>query len=247
MVTLRFILPPLVKSQKGSSPRKRKHDENGKESSELPKKVKFDEGSPEVGKLSSTVDSNSNDVVSTPGDDPEADTKIRRKRKRNKTKKSAEEKLEGDSIHLKVLTKKAWRQLRNRYLNLQRQNMSKLKKQLRDQYLREQHYKNCMQQESEDPGMAKSHVIEIVLDSPAESVDAFKKQIKVDLAGESEEEAAISGFIKYVDYEEGYLQAYVRFGEDDCFTDRIVNFVENAEKVFRSARILTGKVFFNSP
>lgn len=66
-------------------------------------------------------------------------------------------------------------------------------------------------------------------------------QVEVDLSNQSEEEAVISQFVKYIDYEENGLKAYVRFSDDECFAERIKTFVQNAEKVFRSARILTGK------
>lgn len=88
--------------------------------------------------------------------------------------KTEEEKLEGDSIHLRVMPKKTWRQLRNRYLNLQRQNMSKLKKQLRDNNLRANHYKNCHPPEEK---VVFGNIVEIQLDSPAESVQGFKVNI----------------------------------------------------------------------
>ncbi|XP_021944541.1 la-related protein 7 isoform X2 [Folsomia candida] len=163
-------------------------------------------------------------------------TKKKRK-KRNKLTKTPEERMEGDSIHLRVMPKRTWRQLRNRYLNLQRQNMSKLKQQLREHNLREQYYKNC--QVSEEPKSKHGNIVELHMDSPAESVEAFKRQIQVDLCGQSEEEAAISQLVKYVDYEEGGLVAYVRFGEDEFFADRFLTFVHNAEKVFKWSKILT--------
>lgn len=47
--------------------------------------------------------------------------------------------------------------------------------------------------------------------------------------------------MKYVDYEEGGLVAYVRFGEDEFFADRFLTFVHNAEKVFKWSKILTGE------
>lgn len=62
----------------------------------------------------------------------------------------------------------------------------------------------------------------------------------------SAEEAEISQFVKYVDYEEGGVLAHVRFSDDECFTDRILAFVQDAEKVFKSARLLTGKFGFIS-
>lgn len=98
----------------------------------------------------------------------------KRRRKKNKMAQTAEEKMEGDSIHLRVMPKKSWRQLRNRYLNLQRQNMSRLKQQLREHNLRNEFYKNCQSSVSQDPRRQLGNIVELCLDSVAESVDAFK-------------------------------------------------------------------------
>jgi hypothetical protein len=220
-----------------TSPRKGKTDPTEDSDTEQAKKPKLIENpTPPTAPVSSEL----NEVAESNMEVLEGTRKRKRNRKKNKGNKTTEEKLESESLLLKVLPKKSWRQLRNRYLNLQRQNMSKLKKQLRDQYLREQHYQNCGQQESEDLEQ-NSKIIEILLDTAADSVEAFKKQIKVDLAGESEEEAAISGFIKYVDYDEDSLRAYIRFNDDSSFTSRIEAFLSAAEKVFKKARFLTGE------
>lgn len=194
--------------------------------------------------------------------------KSKKKRKKTKAKKSGEVKLESESIMLKVLPKKSWRQLRNRYLNLQRNNMAKLKKQLQKEHVRAQHFKNFYQppqqhqNEHEQRGQSQNfdnreqshyadeeygekkgldHIMEIKLRQPVESTENFKHQITVELAEQDEDEALISGFIKFVDYKDNDCQAYVRINADESFSARADNLLKKAKDAFVSARFLTGK------
>lgn len=192
--------------------------------------------------------------------------KTRKKRKKNKAKKTGEAKLESESIMLKVLPKKTWRQLRNRYLNLQRSNMAKLKKQLQKDQIRAQHFKNFYQPQHqqeqdhyEQPASHNAtkyehephaeysetrtldHIMEIKLTEPAESTDSFRHKITVELAEQDEDEAMISGFIKFVDYKENGCQAYVRVNADESFSTRAESLLTRAGDAFASARFLSGK------
>ena len=169
----------------------------------------------------------------------------KKQRKRNKMKKTAEEKLESESIKLMVLPKRAWRQLRNRYLNLQRENMGKLKKQLKEQKMRTDHYKNFYNK-SKETNRTESKVVKIELSTPAESMETFHRQITVELA-ESLGHACIqtyeNKFFQFVDYKENELTAYIRLNGHKMFEECVDRFVEKAGRVFTSVRILTGNFY----
>ncbi|ODM95495.1 La-related protein 7 [Orchesella cincta] len=250
------------KAMKNASKQKRKAGETLQEDENEPKKKK--------GKkvVTSTVASSSSSDSEPEAVEGEESKSKKRKRKKNKGKKSEEAKLESESIMLKVLPKKSWRQLRNRYLNLQRSNMSKLKKQLQQQYLRAQHTKNFYhppgseEQHCENNGGHQHHhrnikkfeedipveepkvydpILEVKMTEAAESADNFRSKITIELAEQTEDEAMISGFIKFVDYKDNELQAYVRINGEDSFSSRANNLLSRAQEAFKSARFLTAK------
>jgi La-related protein 7 len=161
----------------------------------------------------------------------------KKKRKRNKKKKAddvSQEKLEIESelIHLRILPKKHWRQLRNRYLNLQRVNMSKLKAQLRTEENRRYLEPNPPPQ---PPTTNKSICIKICLSSQAESVETFKSQINELVPLDW------SNLVKHVDYEDGKLEAIVRMDGNPACQPALSTFVENAGRVFKSVVTMTSK------
>lgn len=199
----------------------------------------------------------------TSSHDVSGSSKSKRKRKKNKAKKTVEVKLESESIMLKVLPKKTWRQLRNRYLNLQRSNMAKLKKQLRREDLRADHLKNFYQPppptqqlhhynhshlrvEESGANPVLDHILTIRLEKP-ESSECFRHKISVELAEQDEDEALISGFVKFIDYKDDELQAYVRINGDDSYSTRANNLLKRAKEAFPNARYLSGKKISSLP
>ncbi len=145
--------------------------------------------------------------------------------------------------------------------------MAKLKKQLQKEHVRAQHFKNFYQpplhqHQNEHSGQSQNfdsreqsqyadedygekkgldHIMEIKLKQAAESIENFKHQITVELAEQDEDEALISGFIKFVDYKDNDCQAYVRINADESFSARADNLLKKAKDAFVSARFLTGK------
>lgn len=76
------------------------------------------------------------------GEEQGANEKKSKKKKRKRSKKVKGDEIE--SIYLKVMSKREWKTLRNKYLNMQRENMRNLKqkvREIRDQ--RQSIYSNC--------------------------------------------------------------------------------------------------------
>ena len=159
----------------------------------------------------------------------QTEKKKKRRKKKNKGDDLNEEKLESDLIHLKILPKKHWRQLRNRYLNLQRENMSKLKAQLRTE-------ENRRYLEPPTPGTCKSICVKINLSSPPQSVETFKSQIMNELVP-----LDWSNLVKHVDYEEGKLDAIIRLDGSHQGREGLDMFVQNAGRVFKNVVTMTSK------
>lgn len=179
-----------------------------------------DEDAPNSSKDRDVVDSQSNK---------------KKKRRRKKNKKvigcNTEEKLITESIQLRILPKKHWRQLRNRYLNLQRENMSKLKKQLRSRPEKQQ---PAPPLKAPAPAMSKSICVKIKLNNPAESIDAFKSQV-TKLAPKD-----WSNFLKFIDYE-GELDAVVRFDGGPHAMIGIKIFFQNSYGLFKDMTVMSGE------
>ncbi|CAL8144852.1 unnamed protein product [Orchesella dallaii] len=262
---------PLGKSPSSAEPKdkvgstkKRKAGETLEEDENEPKKKK----DKKVASAPASSSSSESELEAQAVEGDESKSK-KRKRKRNKGKKSEEAKLESESIVLKVLPKKSWRQLRNRYLNLQRSNMAKLKKQLQQQYLRAEHTKNFYQpppasSEEHHHGNGSHHnahrifktekedipveepkafdpILEIKMDEPPASADSFRNKITIELAEQTEDEAMISGFIKFVDFKENETQAFVRINGDESYSGRANNLLTKAQEAYKSARYLSAQ------
>jgi len=159
-------------------------------------------------------------------------TKKRRRKNRRKNMPESDEKLESDLIQLKILPKRNWRQLRNRYLNLQRENFGKLKAQLR----------NCSARLPFEPqqtssGQFKSVCIRINLQSPPESRETLVSQITSEVAPPD-----WNNFVKYVDYEENGTEAIVRLDGGPGAGPAISDFLKSANSVFQKATFMSGKL-----
>ncbi|XP_063613330.1 la-related protein 7-like [Penaeus indicus] len=120
-----------------SAGNKRKRTDSGEECETeviVPKKIK-----PGEGNLS---DGSKEGGGASAGEEQGATEKKSKKKKRKRSKKVKGDEIE--SIYLKVMSKREWKTLRNKYLNMQRENMRNLKQKVRDiRDQRQSMYSNC--------------------------------------------------------------------------------------------------------
>lgn len=166
----------------------------------------------------------------------EDSTKVEKKNKKRRKNRSKgipenDEKLESDLIHLKILPKRNWRQLRNRYLNLQRENFSKLKAQIKSHG----GSRFAFEPQKTSSGQYKSVCVKIMFGSPCESRQSLVSQISTELAPSDWPD-----FVKYVDYEEGSLEGVVRLNGTPGAGPAINSFVQKATAIFQKATVMTG-------
>ena len=246
-----------VSSSNGSRKRQRQDTEDSKE--EIPAKKEKAETrtggsapSDDNEIQSDQVDSSGTQSNGT-GDNGVQNSAEKKKRRKNyKTKKLDNiEKRESDSIQLKILPKKIWRQLRNRYLNLQRENLGKLKRQLRPQpgHSRQEQFERSTerrpsaveqeQTEKSSSGSSKPRSVIARLDfnEPYESEDSFKACISTQVAPQDS-----PSLIQFIDYSSPDTHAYIRLSADPDLFSAVGEFLRNAASHFRSASILTGNI-----
>ncbi|CAG7721782.1 unnamed protein product [Allacma fusca] len=162
----------------------------------------------------------------------------KKRRRLYKTKKLDNiEKLESDSIQLKILPKKIWRQLRNRYLNLQRENLGKLKRQLRIQNRppRNDSRQQPDQTKSEEEGIvtAKNVIAKIEFQEPYENSETLKNRLLTDVMPKDNSSALL-----FVDYDNPNKYAYVRLDGNSDHFEEVGEFLRNASSIFGSAAVL---------
>jgi La-related protein 7 len=161
----------------------------------------------------------------------------KKRRRVYKTKKLDNiEKLESDSIQLKILPKKIWRQLRNRYLNLQRENLGKLKKQLRNQN-RHRNFRSVAEDTAtfpeEKPAKPKNVIAKIEFDEPYENSDALRNRLLTDVIPKEN-----SAVLLFVDFDHPNKHAYVRLDGNPDYFEEVGEFLRNASNTFKSAAVL---------
>jgi len=156
----------------------------------------------------------------------------KRKQKKNEEKIRREEKLESESIQLRILPKKNWRQLRNRYLNTQRETMAKLKRELRLQrFASESGADMTGRPDEETLKAARSICVKIELEVPAISAEVFKDQVGLEVTP-----SGWCNFVRFIDYNDGGLDAIVRLAANE---EGIQIFLDNANKIFKRATRFT--------
>ncbi|XP_076162591.1 la related protein 7 [Ptiloglossa arizonensis] len=147
----------------------------------------------------------------------EQDSEKKKKRKRKRRSKTEDV---GYSMQLQVMTKKDWKQLRNKYLELQRSKMKQLKQHLKKRWNQWSNYeKNKPEKEENDEkentskqDNANTHhfsftpgvIVKIETDKPSTDPKGFKMELRG------------NNSIKYIDVKEGASLAYVRFDTTDA-------------------------------
>ncbi|KAL1122001.1 hypothetical protein AAG570_003408 [Ranatra chinensis] len=137
------------------------------------------------------------------------DNKVKKKKHRKKKKKPKKDKVTAESSGLVILSKKDWKRLRNKYLNVQKDKMKLLKKHLSQQQFRADKHKEQLAQEkktssdipsSYTPGL----VVKVGVHEPIVDVKRFK------------DDAKANPNLKYCDVKEGATLVYFRFDSQDA-------------------------------
>lgn len=128
-----------VPAEEGENIKKRKLDSASEETNEKKRKK-----SKEEGKCDDTAEQGEKEMEASesepqPGTDGGEEPSSGEKKKKKKRKRKKKEKEVIDSIYLRVMSKEDWKKLRNKYLNMQRENMKLLKMQMRERY-HKQHF-----------------------------------------------------------------------------------------------------------
>ncbi|XP_049940751.1 la-related protein 7 [Schistocerca serialis cubense] len=181
----------------------------------------------------------SDDAAEESKDDNTGEERRKKKKNRNrKRKKKVKQENDPSKLGLKILSKREWKRLRNKYLDLQRSKMKAVKQHLArarwaSQTPRaysedgENHHEVAQQQAvvSSDPPrtvFTPGVIAHVTLDEPLTDVAKFKSDVR----GYSD--------VQYVDILEGTNEAYVRFSTPSS----AAHFVQ--EKPFGSMEILSG-------
>lgn len=170
------------------------------------------------------------------------ETRKKKKNRNRKRKKKVKQENDPSKLGLKILSKREWKRLRNKYLDLQRSKMKAVKQHLaRARWASQtpraysedgdnaggQHHEVAQQQAAVPPDPPRTVftpgvIAHITFDEPISDVAKFKSDVR-----------AYSD-VQYVDILEGTNEAYVRFST----ASSAAHFVE--EKPFGSLEILSG-------
>ena len=170
--------------------------------------------------LNNKKNKNNNDNDAAAANDEEERKKKQRKRNKEKSvdSLSAEQRKSAVRTHAIVMPKSEWKKLRNRYLNLQRNNMSKAKKRVTEKNNKrveedERHAAdagNNKQRESRDLEIKPGTIVRFECPPDQDRKD-FKKKVASSFLEAAEK-------VKYVDINDGL--AYVRC-EDEEFATKL--------------------------
>ncbi|XP_059616636.1 la-related protein 7 [Phlebotomus argentipes] len=199
------------------------------EQCEAEEKTKKEDTEPE----SAQEEEKADDAVAT-------DERKTHRRKRHKSKKNSS--AERDSIFdLKIMTKKEWKRLRNKYLNLQRERFKEAKVALQGFNGHRNVAKSPTLTLSKSPGsmnfygeskpapstgisMTKGVIVEVKLAEALVDVKDFKAELRQ------------YEFVKYVDVKEGSILAYIRVDTPESAEDLVKRYTDPE----RVASILSG-------
>ena len=198
-----------VESMDESHSSKRKRDETDDDDDDNENDDKSQE---KKKKLCAEEKTNSNPI--TPSDSTSTPPKKKKKRKRNK---KHEKDQEIDNIQLRVMSKREWKRLRNKYLNMQKKNIKALKWQMREQYQNYSHYSKNenhppeiqsskkVNNANKKPEFVKDTVIKITFDTSPQDPKKLRESIR-DVGGNA---------VAYVDASNTEKDVFVRFHTQD--------------------------------
>uniref|UniRef100_A0A6V7L5J3 La-related protein 7 n=1 Tax=Bracon brevicornis TaxID=1563983 RepID=A0A6V7L5J3_9HYME len=207
---------PIAQDVKSS---KRKLD-NSEDSPSKPKKAKSelteDQDPPNNGDVNE--ETNGEETTNEEDNKVEGETK---KKKRRRTRKFREGKPDIMDFGLRIMAKKDWKKLRNKYLDLQKEKMKQLKQHLRKtrwtQYSTGDKRENKMEVEENNfeektnpvPAVARFSfseglIVKIELDEPCTNPKSFRNELRTDPG------------VAYIDIREGSHVVYVRCHEQEA-------------------------------
>ncbi|XP_055680438.1 la-related protein 7 [Lutzomyia longipalpis] len=221
-------------------PPKVSEEESGEETGEpVAKKARVEEPEDKEEHEDEQIEAESAQEEEKPQED-EGKEKKQTRRKRHKSRKKTS--TDRDAIFdLKIMTKKEWKRLRNKYLNLQREKFREAKIALQGANGQRNTQKSPALTISKSPGsmnfygepqpepntgisMAKGLIVELKLAEPLVDVKDFKAELRQ------------YDFVKYVDVKEGTTVAYVRVDSPESAEDLVRRFTDPE----RAATVLTG-------
>lgn len=226
---------PSDSNDSDKNSRKRKTSEN-LESDQEQKKLKTESADENI---SANLELSEENEQSEKEDVNTDETKKKKNRKKKKKKKKSKENVENSG--LQILSKKDWRRLRNKYLNMQKEKMKQLKKHLYTAQKKSDSSKQngaqwkkieienkktqLMEEKKSEyhipfsPGL----IVKLKFDEPVVDVKGLKNDLKKNTS------------IKFVDVKEGVQEVYLRFETVESALD----FSENSS--WENTEVLEGQ------
>ncbi|KAK6633794.1 hypothetical protein RUM44_004401 [Polyplax serrata] len=194
-----------------------KRSKKEKHKSQTVEAVGGDDDKDEENEQDDTIRSNNN-IVSQDEMEPAGDVPIKKKKNRKK-KKSLKSKYKDIKIYgLQILSKSDWKRLRNKYLNIQKEKMKKLKQHLYKSQMNYAQKQLQITNQVVEPAtkprfqFSKGLIVKICFDTPIRDGNHLN-QFKCD--------AKTTDKVEYVDVEIGSTEAYVRFSDEKAVEEAV--------------------------